>query len=253
MSIGKPLKQTPIHEALIDIRCVVPDGFSAVTLATAAGSISKCLGLSVHEVRKVKDTKIELDSRTANLTVESGEEVVDRVLLKNEQGDRIVQLWADGITASQLQPYGGWDSLESLAEQAFAAWSQVAFPIDIKRLAARFINRIRFEGKTVDLDKLFTCAPQVPVGLPDDLFYFTSRLGIHDKSKDLIAWVLLEAAPHLAKEDTGVILLDIDVVKERRFGTSEFSALRQHLAAIRETKNAAFFSAISDEKMKDYQ
>ncbi len=253
MSRQPSLKRPPIHEALIDIRCVVPETFSAASNADVASSLGASLGLDVQEVRKVRDAKIGLDSQSTHVTVESSDEMVERVVLKNQSGDRVVQLWADGVTASHLFPYGGWGDLESLSERAFEAWAQLASPIDVRRLAARFINRIGFEGQNVDLDRLFTCAPEVPDGLPDDLFYFTSRVGIQDKSRDLIAWVLLEAAPHLTRGTSGVIVLDIDVVKERRFGSFRFSDLRPHLAAIRDMKNAAFFGAITGEKLKDYE
>jgi uncharacterized protein (TIGR04255 family) len=230
----------------------VSEEFTAASLADQADLLSSRLELPVRQIRKVRETKIDLGDAGAVLNVDSVSDLVERVVFTSEDGTRVVQLWSDGITASHLAPYGGWESLEQLAERSLSEWSAIAGATDTKRLAARFINRIEFEGARVDLDDLFSCAPQVPKGVPDDLFFFTSRIGIHDKSKGINAWILLEAAPQLTRGSTSVIVLDIDVIKEKSFGTVSFGELRGHLSDIRELKNSAFFGTLTDAKIKEY-
>ncbi|MCP4414034.1 MAG: TIGR04255 family protein, partial [Gammaproteobacteria bacterium] len=101
------------------------------------------------------------------------------VRLNSQNELQIVQLKTSGFTFSRLEPYESWDQMEQEAKRLWDIYSNASTPVNITRVATRFINvmRIPMDG-FVDFDKVLTAAPQVPENLPQGIASFLTRVVI---------------------------------------------------------------------------
>ncbi|MYA27949.1 MAG: TIGR04255 family protein [Nitrospira sp. SB0666_bin_27] len=167
--------------------------------------------------------------------------------------NRCVQLRSDGFTFNLLKPdpMAQWPGWQVLREEAHGAWDKYVIatkPVEIKRLAVRYINQIVIPEGKIELLDYFTEPPRVPDGLPQSLNHYFSRIVVNNPDPN--AFIIITQAPAPQKyQNQPTFTLDIDVIREQRMPLDSFD-LWSTLDSFRELKNTVFEASLHP-KAKD--
>ena len=160
-------------------------------------------------------------------------------------GKNIAQFRRDGFTLSRLAPYTSWEDVFARASRLWKLYAETTTPIDVPRIAVRYINRILLPQPLSDLSKYLTALPVLPKKWPNTLSGFLTKVVVHDPESALVANVA-QALESPADERHVPVLLDIGVSEQIIFdGNAEAPLLR--FEKLRETKNRIFFSSLTEE------
>lgn len=242
MSQWPHLPNAPITEALIDIRVKLP---AVVTLET--------LSTFQDDIRARYPNRRERSSWQSQFEVAPGaiprvhEPIggIDGYLFVSPEGNQIVQARLDGFTFSRLKPYETWEQLRDEAKVLWNQYKALTRPIQILRIAVRYINRIEIPAPVVDLRRWFYTTPEVARALPQGLQEFFTRLVIPFDDPRATAIVTQTAVP-TDSPDAVPIILDIDVYREEPCAP-DAGDLWKRFEQLREVKNRVFFESITTE------
>jgi uncharacterized protein (TIGR04255 family) len=238
------LQQAPITEAVLEVRCVVPD--ESLEL------------LAEFEKRVQPDYTMKRERIQVHVNVADAEAIstkrVDGLLLQHESAPQIVQARFDGFAFSRLRPYGRWNELREEAVRLWAIYRDVFKPTKVVRLGLRYINAIEINVKE-DPSKTLRILPMLPSPVaPTGNNSFTSfTLQVSTEYPDFgAAGNLLEHWPLVPPEaETAHVVLDIDVYKPLEFDTDD-AAIWVQLEQLRELKNFIFFSSVTPEAVRRF-
>ncbi|NOQ80512.1 MAG: TIGR04255 family protein [Gammaproteobacteria bacterium] len=238
------LSKAPIKEALIDIQVVLSNDVTIDNLDKLA-----------DEIKNEYPKKEDLARGNFNIHVDESQKISTSaehnrigIRLTSSDGLQIVQFRLNGFTFSRLEPYESWNQMEQEAKRLCNIYFDVVKPIEINRVATRFINvmRIPMVG-FVDFDTVLTAAPQIPEKLPQGLSSFLTRVVI--PYVDIKAAAIVTQAFEAKDGQTVPITLDIDVFSVQRFSPKE----AEHwdvLNKLKEIKNDIFFESITDKTLE---
>jgi uncharacterized protein (TIGR04255 family) len=172
-------------------------------------------------------------------------------LKSTDQAD-LVLIFADGVAASRLSPYLGWEHLRGRAHTAWAEWHRAVTYSPPKRIGIRYVNRIDIpirQAEILDIDDYLSFSPRVPDFSKQPLNGFLVQA---TRPTDLEHWSVtttssLVSPPPLI--DHVSLLLDIDVFRTEQIpGRNE--DLWNCIDAVRPLKNAIFEACVTDEARK---
>ena len=161
--------------------------------------------------------------------------------------NRCVQLRHDGFTFNLLKPdpmaeWPGWNVLRDEAQRVWDSYVMVTNTAEIKRIAVRYINQIVIPGGKIELLDYFTEPPRIPVGLPQSLNDYFSRIEINNSDPE--AFIIITQTPAPQKyQNQPTFTLDIDVIREQRMLLDSFD-LWSTLDRFRELKNTVFEASL---------
>ena len=122
-------------------------------------------------------------------------------------------------------------------------------PVEVVRVAVRYINRIPFPPD-VNIEELFRTGPRFPTDMSDDFSAYMSRIVLEDREHEMSAIV----SQHIEPSTTGekpVFVLDIDAYKADRFG-KDVTDLQACLTSLREFKNRIFFGSLTERLVQEF-
>ena len=249
MAEPRELTRPPITEALVDIRIVPQSGITVEHLAPLRDELREVFP-RVDEHRqfsgefRIEEGKLQLPT--------SRDLGFHGLWLTSADGHRIVQLRGDGFTFNNvgLGHYLGGDALIDEALRLWSRYVEVVPPVGVTRLALRYLNRLEPPLRAGDEFSVFLTAPPA---LPDSarldsISSFLSRIVAHDDSG---AQVIVTQKLNTG-ESGGAILIDLDVSIEPEAIEPTSTAVRPHLETLRNLKNRAFFSLLTEETVKLY-
>ena len=176
------------------------------------------------------------------------------VRLDSEDGKWVVQAKSDGLAISRMAPYESWGPLIAEVKATWPQYVEVFGPESVVRLGVRYINRIPLPGTDqVDLDSVLTGGPKIPPQLPQTLSQFLTRvvLPIEGEGITLVITQELQPEPNDPIAPLGNVLVDIDASCEGGLPVDS-PDLWGRLESLRNTKNMAFFEAVTEPTWKRF-
>ena len=237
------LRNAPIVEAVIDFRVLQREGLAAEVFAHLGELIGSRYGKG--SVMQSIEGRFGLDrGQLINQTT-----VKPAVGWQYRTDTYVTQFRVDGFTFSKLQPYTTW---EEVFGEAFRLWNiyiMQAQPLEVSRIAVRYINRLGVPGPT-DLRQYLEAPPLLPPQLPQKLRAFLSRLLVEDSSRRASA-VLVQALEESLDPSLIPLLLDIDAYREVALPPKD-TALPDLFQQLRELKNEIFYASVTEKTVEMY-
>ncbi|WP_416760134.1 TIGR04255 family protein [Roseateles sp. So40a] len=249
MATQRHLRNAPIREALIDIRCETPK--SPIDLVVAYANKIAVSGSQVNDIWDGEVTfKLDAAEGEPN-SLHSATRVGKRVDLPIGKHRDVVQLKARELTFSRLAGYENW---ESMATPAFECWSGFARSVPMARvdqIAVRYINAIQLPLPIVDFREYLVAPPDIPDGLPQMLRGYMSRVSFGQD--DMLANVtqVLEGLTPDGSEAS--VLLDIEVASPCSMDPLDVGGIREIADRLRNFKNEVFFRYLTEKTLGRYE
>lgn len=240
------LEEAPIREAIIDLR-----------VAPKLPDCSERLKGACEQLAEEFPTQRPLSQHEIGLHVDAEQPPkasVDRhhrgYRLESEEGDLVLQLRNDGFTLSKLKPYYRWEELRDKALHYWGIYCEFGRPEKVVRTAVRYINVLRIPLPIEDFSDYLTCPPAVPDELPQKLDYFLTRMRFPKES--IPARCILTQALEGSDGNFASIILDVDAFNEEEHDPSG-QGIWDKLESLRDFKNTAFYSSITERTVELYK
>lgn len=239
------LNRAPIVEAVIDFRVLVRDGSTADQFA----------GLGPRIGQQYNRATL-MQSLQARFGVQEGVPLAPRQLqaaigwLYQRQG-AIAQFRVDGFTFSKLEPYTTWPEVFGEAHRLWGMYSQIAQPLQVTRIAVRYVNRLRLPAPATLSDYL-TAPPVLPAPIPQTIREFLSRVVVDDPQRNLSAILIQASETPMSDPYSTQVLLDIDAFREISALPNDPS-LSLIFEQLRALKNEVFFASIHERTVEMYE
>jgi uncharacterized protein (TIGR04255 family) len=167
------------------------------------------------------------------------------VRYEREDGSEVVQLRRNGLTYSILKNYRGWEVLREAARDMWRVFLLASGPVNISRLATRYINAIEIP-LGADYDEYLTTAPRVPKSVPPIVMSFMQRVLVPFE-REIATAIITQTL-----ETPGPAVLDIDVFTEASLeGASE--EIWSRLDNLRNIADRIFFSSLTEKVIESYK
>jgi uncharacterized protein (TIGR04255 family) len=163
---------------------------------------------------------------------------------EREDASEVVQLRRNGLTYSILKNYPGWEVLREVARHEWERFLAISGPVNVSRLAVRYINAINIPVGA-DYDEYLTTAPRVPKLIPPIVSSFIQRVVVpfeEDRANAIITQTLEMPAP---------AALDIDVFTECSLEGAS-ADIWSRLEKLRNIANRIFFSSLTEKVLESY-
>lgn len=246
---ARTLVNAPIREALIDLRCELPEGQDAEALAEFEAAHAS-IAAEFPAMENSFATNVSAEFRGGADAAVAASTVLRGYHFKNAQGDRIVQFRLDGFTYNKLRPYATWAELRTEAEVLWAKYCALLPGVQVTRLGVRYINEIRVPPG-VGFETVFVDPLRRPLGFREGQVQESlERLQVSSRSG-------LERAivTRLAREESGglAVILDIDAFALAPEGSFEVGEVWGRIARLRDRKNEIFFSSLAARGIEMYE
>ena len=234
-------RNPPITEALIDIRAELPVGVELPHLE------------KLHEEIKSQYPTMKLRNRWEGMvefkegqapTSEAKDLGPDGILFWSADEKQLVQYRLDGFTFNRLRPYKAWDIMKAEAQPLWDIYVSRIEPIQVSRLALRYINSIEIPEKSFELEDYLAEPPRIPKGLSQVIEQFLSRVVVGFPEFDAKAVITLAPQPSNNPNVTS-ILFDLDISRSVNLGPSS-QDIWVILSKLRELKNMIFDKYITE-------
>ncbi len=198
--------KNPITEALIDIQVDPVLAGSPQSLETIHQKIS-----AEFPEKKTRQTIASMWD-ASNKNPPTHQISINGYQFWSADKTEVFQARIDGFSCSRLSPYIKWETHFPKMLANWQLYRDQFKPINIKRLAVRYINVFKIPGTTFELKDYFNSPPEPPATLPQALENFLSQLVIR-KNENCKAVITFTIRRPTSPEFTP-ILLDIDVSKD---------------------------------------
>jgi uncharacterized protein (TIGR04255 family) len=235
------LSRPPLREALVDLRLRddLPVSFLAKLEAPRGFPVNKEMKQGQFQLKLEKDRPFEAEVVK--------EEVFGRRYEK-EDGSEVVQLRRNGLTHSILKNYTSGDVLMETARNSWQHFLAVSGPVNVSRLAVRYINSIEVP-LGADFDEYLTAGPRIPNPLPQILNGFLQRVVV--PFADDGANAIITQAMEGPTAGNIPVVLDIDVLCDCSLEGAS-AEIWSRLDKLRSIKNRVFFSSLSPKMINSY-
>ena len=242
MRLELPFPNSPIAEAILDIRCNLPPGTEMSTLAEVHERIKDRFPTRQEQNKGVGNFPLNSDDQ-AEATTTSGKALGYQCATLD--GAKFLQVQFDGFTLNKLKPYKNWDAFITEAKTLWSIYTEITNSINVTRISIRYINRIEIPIPIKELkDWLLTC-PDIAPGCPQEMAGFFMRVVLPDPTRQNtgILTETVEAAPsHLRYLP---IIFDLDVFRDAVFAPGD-PDMWDAFVSLRETRDSIFFNSITD-------
>jgi uncharacterized protein (TIGR04255 family) len=232
------LTRPPLSEALVDIR--LREELPASVLA----KFQAPKGFPVAKEMRHGQFQFKMDKDKPALA-----EVLAEGALgwryERDDGSEVLQLRRNGLTYSILKNYPGWDVLREAARDAWREFLAASGPVNVSRLAVRYINAINIP-LGADYDEYLTTGPRVPKSVPPIVTSFMQRVLVpfeEDTATAIITQTLEVPAP---------AVLDIDVFTECSLEGASVD-IWSRLEKLRGIADRIFFSSLTEKVLESYR
>lgn len=238
---------SPISEAIFDIRVILPDETNLDNIAILYEDIKN--SFPNKQIRRNVQTKLNFDVLKANISdpIESSIRD-DGFFFISDDNKKIVQARLDGFTFSKIKPYHTWKSFCEEAYQLWHLYINIAQPQKINRLALRYINRIEipFEG-LFELKDYLRTVPEIPEDLAVVLRGHFMQLVVSHKDYEPSVGIISQSFEQTSQQNILPIIFDIDVFQEVSLNPRENDdeVKRIFEENLRNFRTAIFFKSIT--------
>lgn len=230
------LSEAPIREALLDIRVRPRPGFQTEQLQDLATALRSEFPKSSEQRR------MSIEFGTSPSREERRDLGIDAIVLKSDDELTVCQLRESGFTFNRVAPYESWGKMFPLAMKSWTAFRDLAEPLEISRLAVRYINSIPYPETMQSVEEVLTAGPSIPTGVSSTLSAFLTRVTIHDERRDVSAHVI--QALEVGADRRSSIILDIDAFYQRALPVDS-PRVEETFDHLREFKNKIFFGSLT--------
>ncbi len=231
----------PIEEALLDIRANLPAHIDLALLETFQNSLKE--SFPNRKPLFHWEGGMEIKEGVASVLAPKGGTMGYQFMSGN--GKKVIQARKNGFSFHILKPYDSWESLRDQAKQLWAHYLEIAHPINVNRVALRYINRIEIPLPFKEFKEYLLIIPELPPEIPIGVSEFFMRLVMPDTEKNLAAIVTEVLQKIDEKKGILPIILDIDTFQESVLA-AEGAELWAKLEELRNFKNMIFFKSITE-------
>ncbi len=162
----------------------------------------------------------------------------------SEDQRQVFQTRFDGFTFSRLAPYGTWEPFRDEARRLWTLYRERVNPVEVTRLAVRYINRFDLPGTEVEMKEYFRTTPEISPDLPQVLSEFFMQVLF--AQEDLRGHVLIsQTIIPPATPDVMSVVLDIDLFRMADVPNDE-NAIWRFFEQLRERKDEIFEACITE-------
>jgi uncharacterized protein (TIGR04255 family) len=241
------LAKPPIVEAIVDIRVVLDPTFDVKKLKELSSFLSE--NYPGCKERKRFQGTIEFQEENSNAFVEPTK--IDGFLFTSQDKTQIAQFRLDGFTFNKLTPYTNWESIRNESKKLWDLYYDLTSPIQISRIALRYINNLKIPLPIDDFKKYLVTFPIVPEGLPQGISSFLTRIVLPNDSIPATAIITQGLEMIQISSDFAPVILDIDVFKQSE--EIKNKKLWDLFEKLRQFKNDIFFKSITNELRSLYE
>lgn len=239
------LSRPPLREALIDIRLSeqLPVSFLERLRTLAPEGFS-----NVGEI-KLGGVRLEMGKdRPSQATITSDE--VLGIRFQTADASQVLQYRRNGITFSILRNYQTWEHIRDVAREFWQQFLHTSGPVNVNRLAVRYVNSIELPLAGGDFDEYLTAGPRIPKDLPQLLTSFLQRVVI--PFTEVNAYAIITQALEPATESSFPTILDIDTISQCSLGGADPEVWNK-LGQLRIIKNRIFFASVTTKTLEAYR
>jgi uncharacterized protein (TIGR04255 family) len=250
MAVMRPLSRPPIREAIIEVKSeLVEVGRLALLRDRLAPRFPvvkpfRLASMALH---------LPEERRGADGDGVPGQQTGWRC--ESADGAEVALLRNDGLSYGRLASYPGWAGFLEAFMQVWAAYVEVAAPIEIGRIALRYVNDLRLPvGGQFDFERYLTSVPRAPQGIAPEIADFLVQMTLPGAERGQVVAVT-QATDTASRSDRELpVILDIDASWERTLVVDAALAttLPQALASLRDIKNKVFFGLLTEELVSAY-
>lgn len=241
IQLGTHYSRAPIVEAIIEIRCELPE---TIGLDTLKGAVNTADFLEFGKTVEVSGT---IDASGEDVQSGTTAEQIGLVF-KRRDGLRVVQVRLDGFSYSALAPYDKWESFHKEARRHWEDYRDSVGPTMATRLGVRYINRIDIPSDRVELKDYLRTAIDVSPYLPQMILSHFLQVQVPLSQYGAVATITSTLTPP-PKENTTSIILDIDAWRPTEIDLASDGAsfvVVDTLESLRRAKNYTFEACITD-------
>lgn len=235
-------KNAPIVEALLDIRVSLPaeTGLTDLDRFTAAVSDRFPDKETRYSYTAKGEVKIEPRPEPIHPKVESV-----GYQYRSQGKDKVVQARIDGFSFSKLKPYTKWSIFRDEAYELWGSYRKELGPIEVTRIALRYINRIELPLPVGDFRDYVLTSPEIAPGIPQALIEFFFRLVI--PKPEINAVVIITSTIEPPKEGAKSIpyIFDIDAFRAVKL-RPDADEIWEIFETLCDYKNEVFFNSITE-------
>lgn len=237
------LSRAPIVEAVIDFRVKLPSDFKLEVFHRLREQLVDDYP-DVEEQQIIEQMiKQEPGQNTEVSTRLSG---IHGLRVLSKDGRNVAQLRRDGFTFSRLNPYPKWEEVFCEAWRLWEQYAETANPVEISRIAVRYINRLLLPLPVSDPSEYLKAPPTAADGWPTKTKTFISRIVLYEPEGDISINVIQALEPQAPGEQTTVALIfDIDAYQDVSLLADDVT-MKQRFARLREMKNRIFFRGLTN-------
>lgn len=237
------LTKAPIVEAIIDFRVKLVSDFKLEVFHPLRAQLADDYP-HVEEQQIVEQTIKHEPGQSAEFSTRVSGIHGHRLLSRDEKN--VAQLRRDGFTFSRLSPYTKWDEVFDEAWRLWTMYDKTAKPLEISRIAVRYINRLLLPLPFPDLREYLNTPPVIAEGWPTNIRTFLSRIVLHDSENEISLNVIQAVEPQSPGEQANVALLfDIDAYQDVSLPADD-GTIPKRFAKLREMKNRVFFKGLTN-------
>jgi uncharacterized protein (TIGR04255 family) len=244
MAQRRDLRHPPIQEAVMQFEfegtSLSPDQLERLAEVYVAQGWER---QKIHNFQAVINTREE--PQDAVVTTNSA--FLGLVVIDPQKVYR-VQLLSNAVAASNTRPYSKWEVLTEYAKRAFEEFVQIARPQAVKRISARFINRIPPVPELTGFEQILERPPLPLEDLPGaTVTDFLRRHVVAGLPGGFTANLTIgTVAPEAGEGSHGkALVIDTDVFKFCHIEPN-FDLLKSDLATLRSIKNTLFFGSLKN-------
>lgn len=235
------LSNAPIAEAVIDFRVKLPSDFKLDAFQPLRTQLAKDYP-GFEEERVIQQMiKHEPGSAAEVSTRFSG---IHGYRFLSNDSKNVAQLRRDGFTFSQLNPYTRWDDVFAEAWRLWGLYIKAAKPLEVSRIAVRYINRMLFPLPFSNPEEYLKAPPMTAEGWPTEMSAFLSRVVMHEAESDVSVNVIQALEPQIPAQSGVALIFDIDAYEDVSLPSDDVT-ISERFGKLREMKNRVFFNGLT--------
>lgn len=143
--------------------------------------------------------------------IEQKVEMSQRMQFYRSDKSALVQVGPDLLTINHLKSYPTWEAFKPLILKNLEIYQAIAKPKGFKRIGLRYINKISFDERPIELTDYFNYYAFIPTELPQMHEAINVRIEIpYEDGSDRLLLTLASMIPE--KPDVLSLLLDLDYI-----------------------------------------
>jgi len=235
------LSKAPIVEAVIDFRVKLPSEFKLDVFQSLRAQLTQDYPRFEEQQIVQQMIKQEAGSAAEVSTRFSG---IHGYRFLSGDGKNVVQLRRDGFTFSRLTPYTRWEEVFAEAWRLWLLYVDAARPVEVSRIAVRYINRMLFPLPFTNPEDYLKAPPVTADGWPTEMSAFLSRVVMHEAKSEVSVNVIQALEPQVPGQSDISIIFDIDAYEDISLPSDDVT-IAERFGKLREMKNRVFFNGLT--------